>query len=95
MVNKKHKVLLPRLKELELENKLLKEQLQKSFPVVNLEKINRKDYLIKKYGKLIWWMEFLIILCIKDISRWILFTYKVAPSDLLSWIFRSMKGGVK
>lgn len=83
--------LISKLKELELENKLLKEQLEKAFPVVNLEKINKKDYLIKKYGKLIWWIEFLIILCIKDISRWILFTYKIASSDLLNWIFRSQR----
>ena len=91
-MRKTSKILLPRLKELELENKLLKEQLEKAFPVVNLEKINKKDYLVKKYGKLIWWIEFLIILCIKDISRWILYTYKIAPSDLLSWIIKSLKG---
>jgi len=52
-MRKTSKILLPRLKELELENKLLKEQLEKAFPVVNLEKINKKDYLVKKYGKLI------------------------------------------
>lgn len=84
--------LILKLKELELENKLLKEQLEKAFPVINLEKLNKRTYLQKKYGKLIWWIEFLIILCIKDISRWILYTYKIAPSDLLMKLFQIIKG---
>jgi len=97
MTTKKNKILLQQLKEFELENKILKEQLKKAFPVVKLENIKTwKDifnYLIKKYGNIIWWIEFLIILNIKDIAKWILFNFPVGPSNLLNWIFKLLKGG--